>query len=193
MQPPDTYVMALVTFSLGIISAAYGVQIGKSLESRKELLEKMRDWIDEILLEISALYTQEILDERKVVDGQGNRLAFGIHQIRWIGIVQGLRSSRLLLAANEFLDAVKEFDKKYDAAEKLRDDNLKRKEDLFLLVSSVVEKARILHDAITRESVQTPFWLVRPYWRLSPAVKWMILIVIIIVILLATGFYFKFF
>jgi hypothetical protein len=191
MQSFDGYIIAFVTFCLGVVSAAYGAQIGKSYEARKELLEKMRDWIDEILLELSTLYSQEISEKKKIVDRTDNRLGFGVHWVRWVGIVKGLSSARLLVATNDFIAAVKDFNKRYDAIEKSQDDNLKRKRDLLSLVDAVENRAQVLHAAITQESIQIPFWLARPYWKLSPAVKRATLIVIFIIILLVAGFYFK--
>lgn len=191
MQNFDGYIIAFVTFCLGVVSAAYGAQIGKSFEARKELLEKMRDWIDEILLELNTLYLQEV--SKKAVEWQGNRLGFGVHWIRWVGIVKGLRSSRLLVATNDFIMAVKDFNKRYDAIEKSQDDNLKRKHDLLSLIDAVESRAQVLHATITEESVQVPFWLVRPYWRLNSTVKRVALIIIFVIILLGVGYYFKFY
>lgn len=144
-------------------------------------------------LELNTLYLQEISEKKTAVEWQENRLGFGIRWIRWVGIVKGLRSSRLLLATTDFITAVKDFNKRYDAIEKSQDNNLKRKHDLLSLINSAEDKVQVLHDAITQETVQIPFWLVRPYWRWSLTAKRVTFVIIFIIILLVAGFCFKLF
>jgi hypothetical protein len=194
MSTIDGYLIAFMTFCLGVVSAAYGVQIGKSFEARKETLEKMREWVDEILLQLNCLYRDEIREKRTPVDWEQNHLSLQIHRIRWKGIVKGIHSSRLSLAMEDFILAVQEFNKRYDVVDKTLVDQSRRKNDLLSLIGVAESKAETLHDAITRESIQIPFWLQLQYLKPKSNAKWIITVLMCIILLLvAAGLFYKIF
>jgi hypothetical protein len=168
--------IALLTFSLGVISASYGAQISKSFETRKEVLEKMRDWIDIVLLHVNAEYQRDVLgkspiDEQKSIELRVKRLT---ENIRWIAIAEGLRSKQLLIGMEQFINAVKSFDIPYGS------DSVKNQDEHNKLRFNAIEKveraAQKLHVAITHESVHVPFWLIPAYERPKSQPKWRILL-----------------
>jgi hypothetical protein len=169
MELLASILVALLTFSLGVISTSYGAQIGKSFETRKEILEKMRDWIDTVLLHINSEYQKDILGKSPLDEQKSNELRVKrlTENIRWVAVAEGLRSKQLLIGMEQFISAVKNFDMPHtngsvDEIKKLR----------FDAVDKAEKTAQQLHIIITHESTRVPFWLIPAYERPKPKSKW---------------------
>jgi len=176
MELVYSILIAFLTFSLGVVSASYGAQVGKSFETRKEILEKMRDWVDTVLLHVNSEYQKELLGKSPIDEQKSNELRVKrlTENIRWIAIAEGLRSKDLLLAMENFIDAVKRFDMPHTNNSQNTKD--KQQKQQFESIAKVESMAQQLHIVITHESVHVPFWLISAYERPRPNSKRKIMI-----------------
>jgi hypothetical protein len=159
--------ISIMTFVLGIIASSYGAQVGKAIETRRDLLEKMREWVDLLVTYIHSLH-QEILLSRSIWSeaelAEIKKAKISSSQ-RWLGVAQSLGSIRLFEAVERFTAAVMKFESYYSLQNK--PDALTESrgheglEEIKILMDEVNASAQHLHAVITQEAIRgLPGWLV---------------------------------
>lgn len=164
-----TIIIAVFTFSLGIISSAYGARLGRAIDARKEMLEGMRDWIDKTQDFVNLKY-QNIRSPNQQIwsDKDKSDLArFSIYSTaRWLGISKTLGGDKLMQAVQEFGKAIGRYDALfYTELVKLNknDPAFNQKFEEFRMLNDLAtNQAEYLHGVITEEILRgVPKWLFR--------------------------------
>jgi hypothetical protein len=165
--------LSLLSFLFGLAASAYGSYVGKAIEARKELLEKMRDWIDSNIFYITAtnekytlpnsLWSDDALFDLKRKSETSAQ--------RWLGVAQSIGSPKMYNAIREFIGSIVIFEVRHLSLNK----GNHLPDEMELLSNSFNEfvlKAQDLHATITEEGVRGfPEWLT-PGGMWDSFVKW---------------------
>jgi hypothetical protein len=153
--------LSLLSFLFGLAASAYGSYAGKAIEARKELLEKMRDWIDANISYITAANEKYTLPASLWSDNA----IFDLKQKsqtsvqRWLGVAQSIGSPKMYNAIREFVGSSIVFETRLLSMSK---GNRLPNETKILSESydEFVSKAQELHAIITEEGARGfPKWL----------------------------------
>ncbi len=153
--------LSLLSFLFGLAASAYGSYVSKAIEARKELLEKMRDWIDSNILYITAVNEKYELPNSLWSDNalfELKRKSETSAQ-RWLGVAQSIGSPKMYNAIREFVGSIVIFEARHLSLNKGN-----RLPDEIELLSKAfdefISKAQDLHAIITEEGVRGfPEWL----------------------------------
>ncbi len=153
--------LSILSFLFGLIASAYGSYVGKAIEARKELLEKMRDWVDANISYITAVNEKNTLPTSLWSDNTifDLKQKSQISVQRWLGVAQSIGSSKMFNAIREFVGSSIVFEARLLSSSKgsrLPDEM----ETLSKSYDEFISKAQCLHAIITEEGVRGfPEWL----------------------------------
>jgi len=163
MTTLSAILLSLISFIFGMVASAYGSFVSQSIESRRDLLEKMRDWVDTNVAYLTALSEKATLSNSTWSDealAALKRKSTTSSQ-RWLGVAKSMGSANLYNIVNEFVGTIIIFEARHLSLGETKQSTLLEEDSQLIKAFNEFEsKARLLHEAITEETMRGfPSWL----------------------------------
>lgn len=98
--------ITIMSFILGVMATSFGTNLGKSLETRKELLMKMAKWVEEVVFRVG--YFMKIMPfEEWTEDEKRTYYRLVIEGMTWTALAETkyFGDKKLIKEVNEFISA----------------------------------------------------------------------------------------